>query len=315
MDIFRDYFTREQLLASVAKAQYIPGRLSEFFQSIALTSTTLALEELPKNAVSALSAVARGTPSRVATLEKRNVHTFTTAHYREDGAVYADEVLNMRGVGVNVAVEVIQTRRDELMAKMRRSIDFTHEHLRTQTVLSPNNAFGSAPGEQSIALGTDATKTRAEIFTKIIKPMESALDGVPFSGIRVLCSDGYWASLIENTAIKATLLNTMAARELRNDPRENVFFGGVTFERHRGAGTIAVTTDKAFAVPEGVTGLFVQAFAPADTMDTVGAGQLGTPYHPQFIPSSDNRSWFFEMQTNCVMVCTRPTTILPLAFS
>ena len=29
MDIYRDYFTRENLVASVAKAPYIPGRLGE----------------------------------------------------------------------------------------------------------------------------------------------------------------------------------------------------------------------------------------------------------------------------------------------
>jgi hypothetical protein len=56
--------------------------------------------------------------------------------------------------------------------------------------------------------------------------------------------------------------------------------------------------------------MWIQAFAPADTLDTVGAGQMGTPYYPQAIASADNRRWYMEIQTNCVMVCTRPSAVL-----
>ena len=57
MDIFRDYFTRENLLASIAKAPYIPGRLGTVFESRALTSTVLALEEQPTNGATILAGV------------------------------------------------------------------------------------------------------------------------------------------------------------------------------------------------------------------------------------------------------------------
>lgn len=315
MDMFRDYFSREELMGSIAKAQYLPGRFAELFESRALTSTTLALEDLPKNGASVLSAVPRGTPSKIETLERRNVFTFTTNHYRADGSVYADELLNMRAVGANAAVEVIQMRRDELIARLRRDIDFTHESLRTATIVTPTNHFGNMPAEATIAFVADATKTRAEIFTKIIKPMEVALDGIPFSGIRVFCDDALWAKVIENKAIKDTWMGYAMAANLRNDPREQVSFAGVTFERHRGSGTVIIPSGKARAIPEGVPGMWIQAFAPADTHDTVGMGRVGTPYYPQSIPSSDNRRWYFEIQTNCVMVCTRPTCVLPLASS
>jgi hypothetical protein len=138
------------------------------------------------------------------------------------------------------------------------------------------------------------------------------LDGIPFTGIRALCSDALWAKLIENTAIKATWLNYQQAMNLRNDPREMVFFGGVTFERYRGTGTVVIPTGELRAFPENVPGMWMQAFAPADTLDTVGAGAMGTPYYPQAIASSDNRRWFMEIQTNCVMLCTRPTAVLQI---
>lgn len=313
MDIFRDYFTRENLLASIAKAPYIPGRLASLFESRALTSTVLALEEQPTNGATILAGVPRGTPSRIETLERRNVHTFTTTHYRADGSVYADEVLNARGAGVNAAVEIINMRRDELTMRLRRDIDLTHESLRVACLVTPTNAFGNVTASQQIALNTDATKTRKEIFDKIIVPMETALNGIPFSGLHAYCSDAFWSKLIENAAVKATLLNYAMAQDLRNDPREMVNFGGVTWERYRGTGTVVIPTGTARIVPEGVPNMWIQAFAPADTLDTVGAGAMGTPYFPQAIASADNRRWYLEIQTNCVMVCTRPSAVLIIA--
>jgi hypothetical protein len=314
MDIFRDYFTREQLLQSIAKAQYVPGRLAEFFTTRALNSTTLALEDMPKNGPTLVTKTARGAPSRVASLEKAAVHTFETSHYRVDGSVYADEVLNMRASGnAMAAVEIIQQRRDALIARMRSDIDMTHESLRMACLSTPTNAFGTVDTEQTINFNTDETKVRQEIFTKIIKRMESALDGIPFSGIHALCEDTLWAKIIEHPAITKTWLNWNAAQGLRADPREMVNFGGVTWERVRGITNVTIPSGKARIIPLGVADLFVQAFAPADTLDTVGAGALGTPYYPQALPSADNRRWYLEIQTNPVMVCTRPYAVLQLA--
>lgn len=312
MDIFRDYFTREALFASIAKVQYVPGTFAPWFESRSLNGTIFALEEQPAQGYNILNESPRGSASKVETLVRRAVHTFNTKHYRVDGAVYADEVLNMRGMGVTNAVDVIQQRRDETMAKLRRDIDMTHESLRVSCITTPNNVFGNKPADQQIALNTDATKTRAEIFTKVVKAMETALDGIPFSGLHAFCHDDFWVKLIENKAIKETYNGWSMAASLRNDPREMVTFGGVTWERYRGYNTIAMPTAKAIVLPVGVPQMFLQAFAPADTLDTVGTGSMGTPYYPQAIASSDNRRWYMEIQTNCVMVCTRPTAVLTI---
>jgi hypothetical protein len=221
----------------------------------------------------------------------------------------------MRGAGVNNAVEIVTQRRDALLARMRRDIDILHESLRMATLVTPTNAFGTIPATQAIAFQTDATKTRAEIFNKIIVPLENALQGLPFTGIHAFCSDSIWDDVIENAAIKATYDGWSMAQSLRNDPREMVNFGGVTFERYRGTGSVVIPAGEMRVIPMGVPGMFVQAFAPADTLDTVGAGQMGTPYHPQSITRPDNRGWYFELQTNCTMICTRPTCVLAIDLS
>jgi hypothetical protein len=231
MDIFRDYFTREALLGSIAKVQYVPGKFAPWFESRSLNGTIFALESVPIQGYNILSESPRGTPSKVETLVRRDVHTFNTKHYRADGAVYADEVLNMRGLGITNAVDVIQQRRDETMAKLRRDIDMTHELLRLNTILTPDNAFGSKPVAQTIAFGTDATKTRAEILSKVIKPMESALDGIPFSGLHAYVEDTGWAKIIDNKEIKDTLIYHSMATSLRGDPREAGDVGTVSWLR------------------------------------------------------------------------------------
>lgn len=147
MDFFTDFFTAHELIASVAKAPYIPGRLADLgiFSTRALAGTKLALEEQPLNDASLITSTPRGTPSKAQTLERRTVHTFETTHYRKDGSVIADEVLGIRSTGLSGAREVITARRDEVIARLRRDMDLTHEYLRMSCVNSPSNAFGSAP--------------------------------------------------------------------------------------------------------------------------------------------------------------------------
>lgn len=316
---YEDFFTQTALLEAVANTNYVPGQIgsSGLFETRALSGTKMALEEQPANGGATLmTATPRGTASKAATLARRAVHTFETAHYRVDGAVYADEVLNMRASGANAVGELITTRRDETLAMLRRDVDLLLENLRLNTLITPDNAFGFKPADVVVAFQTDATKTRAELFTKVIKPIEDALGGIPFSGIDLYCSDGIWDDVIENKGIKDTYLLSLQAQSIRGDGRDSFMWGGINFIRYRGAGTTVITANKAIAVPRGVPGLFLQGFAPADTIDSVGAGALGTPYYPQAYPiDSGNRGWHIEMQTNPVMVCTRPAVVQTVAMA
>lgn len=319
MDFFNDYFTGEELLASIAKAPYIPGRLADpaLFTTKPLSGTKLVMEDQPLNDAGLLTATPRGTPGKAQTLEKRSMVAFETAHYRVDGSVAADEVLNFRGVGLSGAREVITTRRDEVIARMRRDIDLTLETLRINALNSPSNAFGTAPSSQVIAFGATDSEIRKAIFTKIIQPLESSLKGIPFSGLHAFVSDGFWESLIESKTIRETFLNQQAANSLRSQTATETFsYGGVTWERYRGVGSTVIASGKAKIVPLGVPELFVQAFAPADTLDQIGAGVLGSPYYANAYPIDDgNRGYYMEMQTNPVMVCTRPESILTIGLS
>lgn len=318
MDFFTDFFTAEELLASIVKAPYVPGRLADpaIFTTKPLAGTKLVMEDQALNDAGVLTATPRGTPGKAQTLEKRAVHSFETAHYRVDGSVSADEVLNFRSVGLSGAREIITARRDEVIARMRRDIDLTLETLRINCLNTPTNAFGNAPAAQAIAFGTNDSAIEKEIFNKIIKPLESALKGITYQGILALCDDTFWENLISSKTIRETYLNQAAANSLRDQMSERFNYRGITWERYRGVGSTVIASGTAKIVPMGISDLFVQAFAPADTLDQIGAGLLGSPYYANAYPIDDgNRGYYMEMQTNPVMVCTRPTAILTIDLS
>lgn len=312
MDIYRDCFTREQLLLSMANLQFAPGMLGQsgLFQTIGMTGTTMLIEALPDNDVAESAEIPRGSPGKPLNLEKRTVEPFTAKTYAWQGAVLADEVLNMRVAGVNGGAEVFTQRRDELTAKLRRQADWQHEYLRMACLNTPTNAFGTAPAAAVVAFGSNDSALRTAIHNNIVLPLESALGGLPYTGIDAYCSNDYWVAFIESKTVKETYLNQVAAAELRNSPADMFDYGGITWHRYRAGGNIAVTAGQAKIVPRGVSGLFIQAFAPNDTMSSVGTGAMGQPYYLDSYPLDDDKGHRMTLQTHPLMVCTRPTAVI-----
>ena len=320
MDIYRDYFNREELVRVLAQAPYTPGQLAQLgiFEPVPLSSTVMAIEVEKKNAGRVLTARTRGAPRQRQTTDTRAVHTFSvTDQYGDEDMVAADEVLNARN-GIQGQKETIELRRAEKMAKLRRTMDRTHEVLRMTCLNSPNSAeFGNAPAPQVLAVQTDTTKTRKEIFDKIIVPIESALDGLAYSSIVVLCSDGYWSDLMDNKQIRDTYAGWAEAQKLRSGMQGEggqvaapFSWGDVTWLRYRGTSDCKIPDNEAIAIPLGVTGgLAFAGFAPNNTMESVGAGALGQPYYVGSKPVTDSQGtigWEMSIVSHCRMVFGRP---------
>lgn len=313
MDIYRDYFTREELVRVLAQSPYTPGRLGTLgiFEPVPIGSTTMAIEVATKDAGKVLSVIPRGSPRSQTGLDKRSVKTFTTETIGDQGVVYADEVLNARGAGTSGAKEILEDRRQRLVSRLRRTVDRTHESFRMSTLLAPGTTeFGAQGTEQTIAVQTDATKMRQEVFNKIVKPIESALDGETYSGVTVLCSDGFWAEFIENKYIKDHYLNWQAAMDrLQSSTRAPFSFAEINWERYRGDSSVKITDNKAVAVPTGVQGFAFMGMAPNDTVESVGAGALGQPYYMGSKPLTDSqgtKGWEISIQSHPKFVVGRP---------
>ncbi|AHF03436.1 elements of external origin [Marichromatium purpuratum 984] len=312
MDLYRDYFTREQLLLSLAQAQYIPGQLAEHFETLEdVYSTSIPIEELAKDAVSPSDPVPRGAPSDPMALGKARVVPFETKTYSREIPVLADSVLNARRPG-SMGAEVMAHRRDRAAEKLRNWADIQHEWLRVSCVNAPSNAFGTAPGDAVVAFGANDSAIRSALHTSVVQPLEAALDGLTYTGIDAYCSDAFWLGLIESKTIKETYLGYAAAAELRGQTANSFVYGDIAWHRYRPQGGIKIADGRCKIVPRGVPGLLVQAFAPDDTNESVGEGLASEPYYLRAFPIPDDKGWRLKMQTHPVMVCTRPEAIQTL---
>lgn len=312
MDIYRDYFTREELVRVLAQAEFQPGLLGAdgIFEVLPLGSTTFGIEVTAKDGKKVLTPIARGGPRQQTKLDPNAVKTFTTQTFGDEITVYADEVLNARGRGIAAMKALIEDRRQRGIAKLRGIMDTTHESLRMTALLAPGTTeFGTQGTAQTIAMQTDATKTRQEIFNKVIKPVESALDGISYKSIRAYCSDGFWAELIENAQIKSTYNGWQAAAELRGGLVQPFKYGDVEWVRYRGSSAISVTANRAVVVPVGVEGFAYMGFAPNDTVESVGEGGLGAPYFmgsKELKDSQGTKGWEISIQSHPKAVIGRP---------
>jgi hypothetical protein len=317
-----DAFSLNTLTATINNLKYAPMRLSGLFEEQGISTVECSIEE--RDGVLSLVDVApRGGPGKPITGEARKVHAFRVPHLPERGTLMADEVQGVRAFGSESQAEVLTTRLAERLAVMRRNIDYTLESHRLSALMgdyvdangssvSLFTTFGVSQQTLSYALGTSTTKIRSKVLTTL-EYIENALDGVPFSGVRVLCGKTFFDGLINHELVKESYLGTVMASDLRRDPRVEFQFSGITFERYRGTSAVKVGDNDAYAYPEGVPGLFITRFAPANYTETVNT--LGLPYYAKSAPIEFDKGWHLEAQSNPLNLCTRPAAVVKLTVS
>ena len=320
LDIFKDdAFSLTSLTAAIQNVPYQPGRLEQlglFGMAEGLISTTAMIEQY--DGVLALVPVSqRGAPASQMTRGSLKIHTFSVPHLKPEESVLADEVLGVRSFGTETELETVAKLVGTRLASMRTNIEYTKEShrmlaLKGLTVDAAGNqidlfsTFGVVRDVIDFALDTDTTNIRLKILA-LLESIEDSLGGLSFSGVRVLCGKTFWSSLIEHKMVKESYLGTQAAATLRGDPRMEFSFGGVTFERYRGTSAVKIEDNDAYAVPEGVVGLFIARNAPADYVETVGT--LGQPMYAKQWEMEAGRGVKMEAQANPLHLCTRPKAV------
>lgn len=318
-------FRLESLTASMNNLKYAPGRLGELgiFEEAGISTLDAAIEERD-GVLSIVDIAPRGAPGKPTHGDSRKIHTFRVPHIPQRASILADEVQGVRAFGSESDAEVLQTRINERLGYMRRNLDYTIESHRVAALMgnylnangdstSLFTTFGVSQQTQAMGLSNSATSKTREIHLTVLEKIESALDGIPFSGVRVLCSPGFWKALIEDKDIKETYLNTMMASSLRQDPRLEFQHQGFMYERYRGTSAVKITDNKAYAMPMGVPGLFLTRYAPANYVETVNT--IGLPYYANGEAMPFGKGWEMESQSNPLNLCTRPAAIVELTIS
>lgn len=329
LNIFEDdAFSLSSLTAAINDVENVPGRLGQlgYFDEEGITTTTVQIEK-DGEVLALVGSAERGAPGQVVVGDKRKLIPFNTVHLPERAYIKADEIQGIRAFGSETELQAVQTVVNKRLLKMRRQLDATHEWHRigavkglvldkdaSSVLVDIFTAFGLTQQSVNFALNVADTKLRTKCL-EVHEKIEDVLQGVQFSGVRVLCGRDFWASLITHKAIEETYLGTQMAAALRGDPRDAFDFGGCTFERYRGkvGGVAYVGDNEAYAVPEGVPELFITRFAPADYMETVNTN--GLPFYAKQEETRMGKGIELEAQSNPLHLCTRPRAIIKLTRS
>ncbi|AXA25913.1 MULTISPECIES: major capsid protein [Pseudomonas] len=326
IEIFEDNaFTVPALTAAINEQPYVPGRLAELglFEEEGVTTITVQVEK-DGETLALVPAGERGTSGLVVGGSKRILLPFNTVHLPERFAIKADEIQGIRAFGSQTELQAVQDVVNKRLAKARRQLDATHEFHRMGAL---NGYVLDADGKtvlldiykrfdiKPVEIVMDLDKPETEVRVKCVDALdaqEEALGATASSGARALCGKNFWRLLIAHRSVKETYEGTQYAAALRADGREAFDFGGITWERYRGkvGGTAFVGDDDARLVPEGVPGLCITRFAPADYMDTVNTE--GLPYYSQLEMMPFKKGVAGEAQSNPLHLVTRPKAIIRL---
>ncbi len=316
-------FTLSSLTAQINNLVYAPMRLSGLFEESGIATTSAAID-IEDGVLSLVDVAPRGANGKPVTGPGRRAVPFLIPHLPERASLMADEVQGVRAFGQESTAEILTNRIAERLTQMRRNIDYTLESHRLAALMgnyidangnsvSLFTTFAVSQQNLSFALGTTTTKIRSKCLTTL-GYIENALDGTPFTGVRALCGGTFFDNLITHTNVEATYLNQQMANELRTgDPRQVLNFGGIVFERYRGTSAVKVGDNDAYAYPEGVPGLMITRFAPANYVETVNT--IGLPYYAKSEPMDFGKGYSIEAQSNPLNLVTRPAAVVKLTVS
>ena len=164
--------------------------------------------------------------------------------------------------------------------------------------------------QSEATIDTDGTGLREDAST-VIRTIETALAGRPYSAIHAFVDATFFDGLMGNSEIVASFQYQQGAALRERTAGRSLDFAGITFEEYRPlAGSNPLGTGKGIAFPIG-SGIFQTRFAPADYSDTFNT--TGLPLYARTFPDMDgNRFQRLEVQTNVLNINVDPGCVVGL---
>ncbi len=292
------------------------------FQEEGLVGTTIVKIGLENNKLTLVPNVPRGAPGQPKGLDRGKVKLLETTHLPQRSTVMADQLLGVWDPadpdGTNVAAVV-----NKLQAVHKRDIDYTIEYHRMGALqgklLDADGSvildFYDAFGVQKVTIGMELNKADTKVRSKTVsikRAIEDKLGGVPYTGIHVLCSAGFFDALIDHPDVEEAYKRWQDGAALRSDLRKGFVFGDGIFEELPGStgGKLAIPDNEAIAFPLGVPDMFLTRFAPADYLETVRG--VGLPYYSKTAKLRMDKGIELESQSNPLNINTRPDAVVRL---
>ncbi|MDT3679864.1 MAG: major capsid protein [Burkholderiaceae bacterium] len=323
-----DLFGNTELLRAINALPYRPGgrissRKPRIFAEKGIATLKFRLEEI-NGTITLIQTSPRGAPAETHPFTPRSEIELSVPHVRVRSTVQADSWQDRRGFGTGQLANVEQER-DRVLAEHSRRIEATIEWQRMGAIKGAVlDADGSTLVDLFATFGVTQQTTDCELDVttthlpnKLVaarRLSEAALgdDAGIVSGWVAFCSASFIDKARAHPSVEAYAAGWAGAAVMRDDVRAGgLVLGGVELiEIPDGAGKTWIATDEAFLVPEGVDGLFMTNYAPADYTDTVN--KEGLPKYSRAEPLPFNRGWQIESQSNPLSICTRPRAVVKL---
>lgn len=295
------------------------------FEESGIASTSMMIER-EGSSLKLVAAAARGSVGEPVTMGGRSLIRVEAIHLPQTGAMLADEVQGIRAFGKETEVEAVQSRVKGKLAKMKAQLDVTLEYHRIGAIkgqildadgatvlMDMYSTFGKAQQVQFMALSTPSTKVK-QLVIQIKRKIATALGGRSFRSVRVLCSQSLFDSLTGHATVEKSFELYNQNSFARTDQSGTAFeFAGVTFEEYAGGvgSTEFIPDGLGYAYPEGVSGLFQTAYAPADYMETVNT--QGLPYYAKQELMKMGKGVAMESQSNPINFCSLPEAVIKVS--
>ena len=279
------------------------------------------------NALQLVPAQTRGGPGQTLKPKGRKLISVNAVHLPQVDRITADEVQNVRAFGSETELRAVQTVVRDRIAQMKANIDLTLEHQRigalkgkvmdadgTTELLDVYSLMGKTQTTQPWNIATSNTTADPKALCIALKRLvRNALGGKMFRRVRVICSPGFFDKLVAHQNMKAAWERWQEGAFFRQDQTQGDFeFAGVVFSIYDykiGANDV-IEDGFAYAMPEGVTGMFQMWFAPADYIETVNTN--GVPYYAKQWEEPSGKWVNLESQSNPITLNTLPEGVFKL---
>lgn len=289
----------------------------------------VVLAEVVNGLITLLQSQPVGAPAPKKKNPKAKLHSFIIPHIPYQDVILPDDIGGKREPGT-VEPKTLATVMNKRLTGMRGSHAITEEHLMVggvkgkildadgSTLYNLFTEFGVAQKSITFALATSTTNVAAKCRA-VLRHIEDNLMGDVMTGVRCLCGETFFDTLIGHPEVEKFWLNHAKAVELSGsgaDPRKGFSFGGITFEEYRGKATDPSTgslrkfieDDGAHFFPVGTMNSFKIHYAPANYMETVNT--LGQPLYAKQTMDSKGRQVDLDTESNPLPICYRPGVLV-----
>ncbi|TKF76641.1 major capsid protein [Vibrio kanaloae] len=313
-------FTVSNLTASINNITMPPMRIAELgiFEERGIRTTTMSVE-FKDGEIIIVPEKERGADGTHTEDRERKLFTFTAVHLPLEASIYADDIQNVRAFGSESELEQLDTLISDKQEDHRMSLDATIEYFRAgaltgkvlgakgNTIVDLHATFGITPSQVTNEI--DFTKPLRSQILKAKTDSKKNQKGVKGRRYHALCSESYFAKLMDNEDFVKAFERAQEGAALRNDVSGGVEWQGVTWEQYEDDinGKLIIPEGEARLFPTDKPKLFLTRFAPANYSETVNT--IGLPYYSKSEPKRMGKGVDIESQSNVINICTNPLAV------